>query len=96
MKCKLCGNGEMQERDGKYGKFLGCSLYPECKSIEAMKQDETPIMDVTPQVNEAVDELVKAKRPNLSQQQTRNLALEHARETIKIAKIFEQYMENGK
>ena len=28
--CPLCG-GTMYIREGKYGKFLGCSNYPNCK-----------------------------------------------------------------
>lgn len=30
--CPRCG-GKLVERDGKYGKFLGCSNYPNCKFI---------------------------------------------------------------
>jgi DNA topoisomerase-1 len=29
-KCVLCGIGEIVIRDGKFGKFLSCSRYPEC------------------------------------------------------------------
>jgi len=29
-KCPKCG-GELKERNGKFGRFLGCSRYPECK-----------------------------------------------------------------
>ena len=29
-KCPKCG-GQLVEREGKYGKFLGCSNYPKCK-----------------------------------------------------------------
>ena len=29
-KCVLCGIGEIVIRDGKFGKFLSCSQYPEC------------------------------------------------------------------
>ena len=32
MICPKCGN-ELIERDGKYGKFIGCSNYPKCKYI---------------------------------------------------------------
>ncbi|MCS5585191.1 MAG: topoisomerase DNA-binding C4 zinc finger domain-containing protein, partial [Pseudomonadales bacterium] len=28
--CPTCGKGVLQEKDGKYGVFLGCSSYPEC------------------------------------------------------------------
>lgn len=31
MKCPVCKKGDEVIRDGKYGKFLSCSLYPECK-----------------------------------------------------------------
>lgn len=30
-KCPICHKGEEVIRDGKYGKFLSCSRYPECK-----------------------------------------------------------------
>ncbi|HAN22866.1 TPA: type I DNA topoisomerase [Candidatus Collierbacteria bacterium] len=30
-KCPLCHEGEVVVRDGKFGKFLSCSRYPECK-----------------------------------------------------------------
>jgi len=28
--CPKCGS-ELKERDGKFGKFYGCSAYPKCK-----------------------------------------------------------------
>jgi len=30
--CPRCG-GKLVEREGKYGKFFGCSNYPDCKFI---------------------------------------------------------------
>ena len=30
-RCSVCHKGEVVIRDGKYGKFLSCSRYPECK-----------------------------------------------------------------
>lgn len=33
MICPKCGN-ELVERNGKYGKFIGCSNYPRCKYIK--------------------------------------------------------------
>lgn len=35
-KCPDCGNG-LVIREGKYGKFLGCSAYPECKYTRDIK-----------------------------------------------------------
>jgi DNA topoisomerase-1 len=29
--CPACGNGKLHLKLGKYGAFLGCSLYPDCK-----------------------------------------------------------------
>lgn len=37
--CELCGS-KMLLRDGKYGKFLGCSNFPACRNIK--KYDEKP------------------------------------------------------
>lgn len=33
--CPLCG-AQLQIKSGKYGKFIGCSKYPECKFIEPL------------------------------------------------------------
>ena len=32
-KCSVCGQGEMHVKIGKFGAFLSCSRYPECKNI---------------------------------------------------------------
>ena len=36
-KCPLCG-GNLVERKGKYGYFIGCSNYPKCKYTKKQKQ----------------------------------------------------------
>lgn len=36
IKCDLCG-GEMQIKIGRFGKFLACSNYPDCKNIKSFK-----------------------------------------------------------
>ena len=33
-KCTLCDSGEMKLKTGKFGPFLGCSNYPDCKNIQ--------------------------------------------------------------
>lgn len=33
-KCPECGEGELIERMGRYGKFIACSNYPKCKYVE--------------------------------------------------------------
>lgn len=35
-KCPKCG-GKMYVREGKYGKFLGCADYPNCKGTRQIK-----------------------------------------------------------
>jgi|TARA_R100001530_G_scaffold136211_1_gene115815 hypothetical protein len=37
VKCDLCGS-DMKLRTGEYGKFLGCSNYPDCKNTKQLKQ----------------------------------------------------------
>lgn len=33
-KCPKCKNNDLVERDGKFGKFISCSGYPDCKHIQ--------------------------------------------------------------
>lgn len=40
-KCDKCGNN-MIVKWGRYGRFLGCANYPECKSIKPLNADDTP------------------------------------------------------
>jgi DNA topoisomerase I len=35
--CDVCG-GDMEIRIGRFGKFLACSNYPECKNIKSLKE----------------------------------------------------------
>ena len=37
-KCPECGQGELKVRRGKFGYFLGCDRYPECKHIEKIEK----------------------------------------------------------
>jgi DNA topoisomerase I len=46
--CPVCGS-KMQIRHGKYGAFLGCTRYPECKGIVNIpKKDELSSKDMPP------------------------------------------------
>jgi DNA topoisomerase-1 len=38
--CPLCGNGRLGLRGGKYGAFVACSNYPECKFTRRFGQGE--------------------------------------------------------
>lgn len=53
--CPQC-NGVLVERDGKYGKFMGCSNYPHCKFILKNKP-QTPAQAVEPVVDDITDVL---------------------------------------
>lgn len=43
--CPICGN-PTEERSGKFGKFLGCTKYPDCKGVRKTNGD--------PSVNQAL------------------------------------------
>ncbi|NLA81644.1 MAG: type I DNA topoisomerase [Clostridiaceae bacterium] len=36
--CPLCDKGELVIREGRYGKFIACSTYPECKYTETISE----------------------------------------------------------
>ncbi len=38
--CTLCGNGQLSLKLGKFGSFIGCSNYPECKYTRQIGQAE--------------------------------------------------------
>jgi DNA topoisomerase I len=38
--CPECEVGELVEREGRFGKFVGCSRYPECKYIKGKDQSQ--------------------------------------------------------
>ena len=40
-KCDKCGSN-MIVKWGRYGRFLGCANYPECKNIKSLNADDTP------------------------------------------------------
>ena len=48
VKCPICGEGELIERIGKYGRFLGCSRYPECKTTVALYNGDRPLKRACP------------------------------------------------
>ena len=46
-KCEKCG-GNMIVKWGRYGRFLGCANYPECKNIKPLNTDDTPVPEPEP------------------------------------------------
>jgi len=48
VKCPVCGKGELIERTGKYGRFLGCSNYPECKTTITLYPGDNPLKTACP------------------------------------------------
>ncbi len=44
-KCSKCGK-EMAQKMGRYGAFLGCSGYPECKNIETIITEATKDLEI--------------------------------------------------
>ena len=45
--CEKC-NSKMIIKWGKYGRFLGCSNYPECRNIKSLTEDEAPPAEEEP------------------------------------------------
>lgn len=41
--CVACGKGHMIEKEGKYGKFMGCTNYPECSHTEKVAGTNTTV-----------------------------------------------------
>ena len=46
-KCEKCG-GNMIVKWGRYGRFLGCAGYPECKNIKSLNPDDTAAPEPEP------------------------------------------------
>ena len=51
--CDKC-NSKMVIKWGKYGRFLGCSSYPECRNIKRLTEDDAPPAEEEP-TDEACD-----------------------------------------
>ena len=45
--CQRCGNGVLQPRNGKNGKFWGCSQYPACRN-SCNDKDGAPDLPLQP------------------------------------------------
>ena len=45
--CEKC-NAKMIIKWGRYGRFLGCSNYPECRNIKRLTEDDAPPPEVEP------------------------------------------------
>ena len=45
--CEKC-NGKMIIKWGRYGRFLGCSNYPECRNIKRLTEDDAPPPEAEP------------------------------------------------
>ncbi len=41
-KCPACGLGELIEKEGKFGTFLGCTRYPQCRGPRRRRAQPKP------------------------------------------------------
>ncbi len=67
--CELCGK-PMAVKRGRYGQFLGCSGYPECKNIKKMDKDgkaTTQETQITDEVCETCGKPMAIKRGRYGQ-----------------------------
>ena len=46
--CPLCGQGQLSLKVGKFGAFIGCSNYPECRYTRQLKSGEDGGSEVAP------------------------------------------------
>ena len=54
--CEKCGS-KMLIREGKYGKFLGCSNFPKCKNIKSMGEEKpAKLVGVCPECGKPMTE----------------------------------------
>ena len=43
-KCPECKEGNLVKRKGKYGEFIACDNYPECKYTEQITEDKPEVV----------------------------------------------------
>lgn len=58
VKCDKCG-AKMLIKTGRFGKFLACSAYPECKNIKGMEKDGSPEAKEKDKETKALEEKYK-------------------------------------
>ncbi len=46
--CPLCNTGQLSFKPGRYGAFIGCSNYPECRYTRQLGGEETPAEAASP------------------------------------------------
>ena len=59
--CDLCGK-PMVVRKSRYGKFLGCTSYPECKGIKRLKDVQGEEVDKVKESGESTEENKKESK----------------------------------
>lgn len=45
-KCPQCADGELSLKIGRYGAFIGCSRYPDCKYVKQLGSSSTPEVEL--------------------------------------------------
>ncbi|MDR1488218.1 MAG: type I DNA topoisomerase [Holosporales bacterium] len=53
-KCPVCSNGEIRLKFGKFGAFLGCSAYPECRFTQKINNNGEMENSAIPTTNEVI------------------------------------------
>ena len=59
--CPECGS-DLVKRNGKYGEFVACSNYPECKYIKKEKKEIKEIMDCPKCDGKIIEKITKRKK----------------------------------
>ena len=56
--CPECGNGRLSIKLGKFGAFIGCSNYPECKHTKPLVDTTDEENEDTPKIKEVADKVL--------------------------------------
>jgi DNA topoisomerase I len=67
-KCQSCGTGQLSLKIGKFGAFIGCSNYPECRFTRQMSSNEAADAEMI-----GADGLIIGTDPDTGEQVTRHV-----------------------
>jgi DNA topoisomerase-1 len=67
-KCQSCGTGQLSLKIGKFGAFIGCSNYPDCRFTRQMSSNEAADAEMIP-----AEGIVLGTDPDTGEQVTRHV-----------------------
>lgn len=94
--CPKCGKGHMVERSSKYGEFIGCSRFPECKHTQKKLAINPSINKKLKELDEKISyetSLIKQKAQSVEDPEISDLEKQSQKlsKEIEIAKYIDKY-----